>query len=273
MKIDNQSLIPEDGSPGDTLLDSNVITSKKYVYSYLIISGGLHEWYHRAEKPIVLNRKQVFKGKRFSKKNKRSEEYKKRTRTRAFHKIRRLIYANFGVGSKFLTLTFSDNNNFDIKDLKTCNNKLSTFIKKLRKINPDLKYLVKPEFQTRGAVHYHLVTDIDYIYKKELEKLWGFGFIDIRAVKTEQDLGPYLTKYLSKDADDIRFKRNKRYSYSSNMNKPKKYYFDEVDKFIVYISKNNIEPNFESSFRNEYSGLTYHKEFHLTAPFDRYGKR
>lgn len=272
MKKINRSFPPEDGSPQDARLDSNVVTrNASYSYDKLIISGGLHELYHRVDKPIILNRSRsrtTFMQKEGE--NPRDKEYRKRTRTRAFNKIRRLIYANFGVGSKFITLTFSNSANFDICDLKTCNKKFAAFVKRLRALDPDLKYLSKPEFQKRGAVHYHLVVNTGFIDKKVLSKVWGYGFVDIRRVTCEEQIGAYLTKYLGKDFYDERFKGHKSFFYSNNMVRPRRYYFNKVEEFKKYISTNKIKPDFVSSYESEYSGLTYHKEFHLPTPFDNY---
>ncbi|KKS61742.1 MAG: hypothetical protein UV28_C0027G0005 [Candidatus Collierbacteria bacterium GW2011_GWE2_42_48] len=262
---------PEGVSPQDTRLDSNVTSCKrKSSYYTLYISGGLHELYRRVDKPILLNR---LPGRQRAPRpkgdNVREKEYKKRTRTRAFNKIRRLIFANFGIGCKFITLTFSNQAGFDIRDLKVCNKKLSEFIKRLRVLWPTTKYLVKPEFQRSGAVHYHLILDIGYIAKKVLADLWGHGFIDIRRVKSEKQLGPYLTKYLGKDLSDERFKGHKSYFYSNNLEKIRSYHFDKVQEFIDYVVRNDIDPDFVSRYKNEYSGLTLHEEYQLSAPFDK----
>lgn len=262
----------EDGSPRVPRLDSNVITSTKcYSYATLFISGGLHELYERIDKPILLNKAPIRNHGRSTKENNpRNKEYKVRTKTRAFNKIRRLIYANFGPGSKFITLTFSDTTDFNIYDLKSCNEKFALFVKRLRKFYPDFKYLSKPEFQKRGAVHYHLVVDIGFIDKKVLSNLWGHGFVDIRKVECQEQIGPYLTKYLSKDYYDERYKNHKSYFYSNNMVRPRKYYFQKTEDFKKFIDENKIKPDFVSRYENEYSGLTHHKEFHLPAPFDNY---
>jgi hypothetical protein len=258
----------EDGSPADTRLDSNVISGKKdFTFDTLIVSGSLYELYHRVNRPVRLNHTPI--AKRSKLKTQRSKEYKKRRTNRAFNNLRRLIHANFGVGSKFLTLTFSNDNDFDISSLTPCNKKLRYFIKKLRLQFPTLLYIGKPEYQKRGAVHYHLVTNMDYIEKDQLAEMWKHGFVDIRRINTDEELGPYITKYLSKDITDDRFKGHRAYFYSKNLNKPKKYYFDEVEQFKSYVSSNNLEPNFESSYKNDYSGITEFKEFHLTAPLNK----
>lgn len=262
---------PEGGSPQDTRLDSNVTTCKrKSSYYTLYISGGLHELYTRVDKPLLLNRLPERQRVPHPKaENVREKEYKKRTKTRAFNKIRRLIFENFGVGCKFLTLTFSRQAGFDIRDLKVCNIKLSEFVKRLRVLWPNMKYLAKPEFQRSGAVHYHLILDIGYMAKKILADLWGHGFIDIRRVNSKEQIGPYISKYLGKDLCDERFKGHRSYFYSNNLEKIRKYHFDKVQEFIEYIVRNDIDPDFVSRYKNEYSGLTLHKEYQLSAPFDK----
>lgn len=74
----------------------------------------------------------------------------------------------------FVTLTFEDTDKFDITDLNCCNKKLSSYLKRIKEHYPDLKYLGVPEFQKRGAVHYHLLlnvpSDLKYIKKNNQGK-------------------------------------------------------------------------------------------------------
>lgn len=57
------------------------------------------------------------------------------------------------------------------------------FIQRLKyKFGKDIKYLAVIEFQQRGAVHYHVLSDIPYIKQDELQDLWGQGFVFINAI-------------------------------------------------------------------------------------------
>ena len=63
------------------------------------------------------------------------------------------------------------------------------------KLNQKIKYLAVIEFQERGAVHYHVLSDIPYIPQKELQDIWGHGFVYINAVKHVDNIGAYIVKY------------------------------------------------------------------------------
>ena len=109
--------------------------------------------------------------------------------------IRRLACCNFNNKyDKFLTLTFADN----MTDIQECNVLFKAFIRKLKsKYNKDLKYLAVIEFQQRGAVHYHVLLNIPYIPHKELQELWGNGFVFINAIEHVDNIGAYVLKQLS----------------------------------------------------------------------------
>ena len=72
------------------------------------------------------------------------------------------------------------------------------------------KYLAVVEFQKRGAIHYHMLSDFGYIEQKELEKIWGNGFVWIRDLltgnngKPVDNVGAYLVKYMNKNIIDKR---------------------------------------------------------------------
>jgi len=138
-----------------------------------------------------------------------------------------MMYAqkNFNAANdKFITLTFKDN----ITDLKIANNEFNLFIKRLKyKIRSDFKYLAVIEFQKRGAVHYHMLSDLNYIKKLEFAEIWKNGFVKINRIKHVDDLGAYLIAYIGKNTkkkdkgkDFDLLKRNKSYLRSNNLKKP-----------------------------------------------------
>jgi hypothetical protein len=133
---------------------------------------------------------------------------------RASSNLRRLIRSNSDLIT-FITLTFAKN----LKDIKIANKFFQSFIKKMKKIYPDFKYIAVPEFQKRGAVHYHLLCNInDYLPNKSLAKIWNHGFVNIKKVKNSK-IDTYLSKYLTKDIDNRLF-GHRLYLYSQNCIKP-----------------------------------------------------
>lgn len=141
----------------------------------------------------------------------------KRTKKR----LKRMVNSNKDL-NKFLTLTFADN----VTDLKIANNEFKKFIKRLNYKYPKFKYVAVPEFQERGAVHYHLLCNIRYLTVSELDELrqmWGNGWIDLRRIDKVENVGNYMAKclsYLGKANQDNRLFGRKKFFYSINLLTP-----------------------------------------------------
>lgn len=152
---------------------------------------------------------------------------------RARNNIIRLCNSNTDLET-FITLTYKDN----YQDLGKSKEHISYFFKKLKKDYPDLKYIYVLEFQSRGAIHYHILCNIkiDEItpgkYKSDIhkqyernfsKKYWSNrGFVDIRNLSKEgnTNAGKYVATYLVEDLFDLDLKGNRCYGYSNNLNKP-----------------------------------------------------
>ncbi|SNS03062.1 hypothetical protein SAMN05446037_100315 [Anaerovirgula multivorans] len=171
---------------------------------------------------------------------------------------------------KFLTLTFAEN----ITDLKTANAEFTKFNKRLSyqlyKVNRNvLKYICIPEFQKRGAVHYHvLYFNMPYVDFKELSKIWGQGYVFVEGITEKQnieDFAKYTCKYMSKENSkgednykiyqDKEMLNTKRYFTSRGLNKPENYKLDIdkgiYDSFLIFLKdyhKDNLE------YSNEFIG-------------------
>jgi hypothetical protein len=81
--------------------------------------------------------------------------------------------------------------------------------------------VVSIEFQERGAVHYHVlffnIPFVERIYDK-VKEIWGEGHIWVDLVKYNiQDVGNYMTKYMTKESSDPRLCRKKSYFSSRNL--------------------------------------------------------
>jgi hypothetical protein len=59
----------------------------------------------------------------------------------------------------FTTLTFREN----LHNIKEANYEFLKFIKRVKYKFGDFKYLAVIEFQDRGAIHYHMISDFRYI--------------------------------------------------------------------------------------------------------------
>lgn len=147
--------------------------------------------------------------------------------------VQRLARCNCDSWVSFITLTYSEN----IKDINTTNKQFNYFISNIRKLKKDFKYLAVPEFQKRGAVHYHILSNLDLdqviIFNQEFKKgsavnyntlydvkYWNHGFARVDFIKNNyKKIYSYLTKYMVKDIDDRLFMK-KRYFFSQNLIRP-----------------------------------------------------
>lgn len=125
-------------------------------------------------------------------------------------------------------------------------------------------YLAVIEFQKRGAVHYHFLCNLPFIKSKEIEKIWGHGFIKIRKIKHVTNLGAYFCKYLHKDMTDKRLFGKKKYFCSENIERPTEVHDNEiVGKLMEQYELQDMEPNYETRFTNEYTGEVVYRQFRV----------
>jgi hypothetical protein len=145
---------------------------------------------------------------------------------RASMVFRRLVAANLDGAHHplLLTLTYKDNET----SLKAGYKDFGSFIQALRyKYGKVFRYIAVPEFQKRGAVHFHaLFWDLpDSTFETErqtrtIARLWGHGFVYMKMTDGNQRLSSYLTKYMAKSFTDHRLMNQKAYVRSRNLIKP-----------------------------------------------------
>lgn len=119
----------------------------------------------------------------------------------SFRKIRDLINNNFsGKGNEIhVTLTYAEN----MIDNKRLYSDFDKFWKRYKyRYGNNCDYISVVEPQGRGAWHCHVLirhNDVDKIYipSDEMAKLWGHGFVKIRSLKGVDNIGAYLTAYLT----------------------------------------------------------------------------
>lgn len=150
----------------------------------------------------------------------------------------RLAKCNANDWCTFITLTFADN----VTDISYANKRIRYFFDKVRRVYKDFKCIYIPEFQKRGAVHYHLLTNIsidnrDLIYEQEDNKnflhvkYWKDGFTSVEIIKGDiKKIIGYISKYMTKDIDNRLF-GYRRYSYTHNLKKP----------IVEYLNLDNIK--------------------------------
>lgn len=121
---------------------------------------------------------------------------------KTFRKLRGVINSNFkGLANELhITLTYVEN----MTDQKRLYQDFEKFYKKLKYQNRDkeLAYISVVEPQGRGAWHCHLLVKAIgkksfYIPYDELLEQWGHGHVWIKSLKDIDNIGAYLSAYLS----------------------------------------------------------------------------
>ena len=189
---------------------------------------------------------------------------REKTLNKAKNNIIRLIRSNDDMQT-FITLTFAKE--LDYKESKA---KLNNFFTKLRKRYPGLKYLWVLEYGDKNnRLHYHVLCNIPIGIKlssskekksqdhKMLErefnkKYWGYGFVDIRHLKAEENtnVALYVSMYIVKNMKDKNLEGYRVYGYShKTLNKPAvfKYYSKETVEDLI---KNYC--NYKIKYQNNY---------------------
>lgn len=195
-----------------------------------------------------------------------SEETQKENRekvtNRAKRDVRRIVNSNVNqygkdFTAKFVTLTFAEH----ITELVAANAEYEKFIKRLnyqmfgtKKSN--VKYTAVPEFTKKGRVHYHVIFyNLPYIKSNYLADIWGNGFIKINKIDNCDNVGAYVSKYMTKDNDDII--GQKSYFNSRGLFKPT----EIVEKEEVESLRNSLpldKVTYTTTFDNEHVGtITY----------------
>lgn len=103
-------------------------------------------------------------------------------------RIARLLNANFESGDRFVTLTYAS-----APTLETAEKCFESFIKRLQKHYPKLKYVAKTE--TKPRIHHHLLLKNSINYA-DLESIWGNGYVNATTIHDDDltSLSNYLTK-------------------------------------------------------------------------------
>lgn len=173
------------------------------------------------------------------------KEIKEKNIIRSKLECQRIAKANMNEWTTFITLTFAENET----DIKQANKKFRYFVDKVQRVKKDFKYICIPEFQKRGAIHYHMLCNIDINDKKLIYcqednkrfkhvKYWidGFTKVDVLNNDVKKVVG-YISKYMTKDIDNRLFNRH-RYLYSRNLRLPKASFINtDSDRDIDFYNK------------------------------------
>jgi len=173
-------------------------------------------------------------------------------------KLRILLNANFKENDLYLTLTYRS----CVPDQARAKNNLVKFIRKLRDLYKKsgvlLKYIAVTEYSNKRIHHHLLINKMVGIGKRDIEKVWGFGFQKVELFGGDPGDCQRLASYFIKESNS-NFKTDEsvhrlRWIASKNLIRPvpivrevsacswgedpkpiKGYYIDEVIKgFDLY---------------------------------------
>jgi len=160
-----------------------------------------------------------------SEKKEMNESTLKKSQQRAKAQVRRKILSM--QADRLLTLTFREN----VTDIDEAWKILKYFIKLMRWRFKDFQYVVVPEYQKRGAVHFHLAVR-GYYHANTVRRLWHRaagehgGNVDITSPRkyisknswNPRRIGAYLSKYMNKE-ETVDFNK-KRYTSGGKVKIP-----------------------------------------------------
>lgn len=230
----------------------------------LIISGNVLEFYVYEKNTVRGYKKDP--GSVPGRSVEASDEDKQKNRalvlSRAQKRVRRLINANRGEDTKFLTLTYAEN----IQDLDLTNSDFNLFIKRLRYHFGKFGWLVVPEFQKRGAVHYHLVTfGLGYVPNATLRNIWGHGFVRINRCNDVTNLGAYICKYMTKHSGVDKLQGRKSWWCSRGLKEPE----EILDREIIRTRLAGLVPSYVADFENEHLGAIHYEQYIIPGCHDK----
>ncbi len=228
----------------------------------LIVSGNNVELYEYESPVVPLRCNRIGRAGQTNTTDEQKRQNREKTASRARQKVRRYANANFSNRSKFVTLTFADN----VTDLKKANKLFTDFMRRLSyQLHTKLQYIAVPEFQERGAVHYHLLMNCSYVPKERLAEIWGHGFVKINRIDNVDNIGAYITKYMTKDNLDERLAGEKCFFMSRNLTAPQTTTDSEtIEKVLAEMTVKRVACS--SSFDSEYYGTVNYMQFILDAP-------
>jgi len=178
---------------------------------------------------------------------------------RSQREIRRIVNANRTNFDMFMTLTYGENE----QDIKKAYYEWKCFKQRLEdKYKQKFKYVGVIEFQNRGAIHFHVILfNAPYIPFWEIEKIWGLGRCDYKECFDIDNLGAYLTYYLTKDLcpEDDRLRGQKIYFTSKGLQRAEE--ITDKKQIQAILQAQTKKPVYETEFYNDIRGYVKYQQF------------
>ena len=183
--------------------------------------------------------------------------------------VRRVLSAVEVFGAPlFITLTFQGL----ASDVLVASSALSHFQRRLSSNFPDSASLFVPELSKRGRIHFHgLLFGVsqdwgDYkksggssvVYGRErkdrfFQKLWGYGFVDIRQTDGSPRLAYYISKYVLKASEEVFLAPLRLIRTSRGFPKPLEFSLSD-DNWSFLSSRLKLREKWSGSFNTSFLG-------------------
>lgn len=190
-------------------------------------------------------------------------ESRGRSNVRAQNQVKRLANSNFNHNSKFITLTF-DPKRYVVTEVDEGKKLFRQFARRLqewqRGKGKELKYVAVIEFHKSGRVHFHMLCNLHYINQNKLTEIWGYGFTKINRIDHVDNVGAYLSKYMTKAGADPRLFKKKMYQTSQNLEKPRELIGAQADYLYEQMQREGIKKAYSSSYENKQTQNKIHYE-------------
>lgn len=172
----------------------------------------------------------------------------------------RIAKCNISKWKSFITLTFADN----ITEIDEANKQFNIWRTAIKQVKPDFIYLAVPEFQKRGAVHYHVLSNISLEDKNIITpqednpeyydvKYWKYGFSAFDDVSGDvKKIIGYISKYMTKDADSRLYGR-RRYLCSRDIEKPIIQFLEYDELLSIYDFDNFYNLDYNNKYEDTYT--------------------
>jgi len=201
-------------------------------YTKVVKSGDIIEIYEYSKDLPQRRQRQIKKGPRIRISASRRADNVARLKRNFI----RLVRSNLGGVEcpSFLTLTM-----VEVVRVEVAYGFFTEFISRLRRFyGAHIRYITVPEFQERGAVHFHILiwglskeTIENETPKKQIiegvvfekrgsraiQSLWGRGYVDCIPTDGSPKLAFYVAKYMQKALQDDRLRGQKAYTCSRNV--------------------------------------------------------
>lgn len=182
-----------------------------------------------------------------------SEEEKEQRRYKNMIKSRNefidKINYNFTTKDTFITLTYESNE----ADPQQTNKDFDNFMRKLKyHYGKDIKYAYVKSKQNRGAYHYHLVTNIQFIDYNKLKKLWKYGNIYIDKIKNVNGVGLYMANNISKEELLKKEYKKKIFQTSRTCKDANWIYGDKAEIIYNALIDSGEKPIYNKNFRTQF---------------------